>query len=246
MKAYNGRMKTFACNCHWCGAPLIRKQQSVVVKYHFCNNYCKAQHQRTAKPVTKEWLYDHYIIQGMNTTQIAHIVKRDPKSVWNWLKDLEIPTRKRGYACEHLFQKGTTLWLGRNHTKESRKKMSDTAKREGRVPYNPAVGSYMKGRKGSNTPNWKGGITPERQATYSSVEWCTAAKTVWRRDRATCQRCGIKKNDARDMPFDLHHIVSFENKERRTDPNNLVLLCEPCHYWTHGKKNTRKEFVRCQ
>jgi hypothetical protein len=230
------------CLCHQCGETIIRKEQSVPVRYHFCNLACKAAYQRTAKPVSKEWLVRHYVTLGMNTTQIAHIVKRDPKSVWNWLKDFGIPTRARGYACEHLFPKGHKLGVGRVHSPETRKKLSDISKATGRVPYKPEVGSYMKGRHGPDTPGWKGGITPERQAVYASVEWREAVKAVWKRDNATCRKCGLRKNDARTTPFDIHHVAGFENRELRTAPENLALLCEPCHYWVHSRKNTNKEF----
>jgi len=34
-----------------------------------------------------------------------------------------------------------------------------------------------------------------------------------------------------------------ENKELRTDPNNLVLLCEVCHNFVHSKLNKNREFL---
>ena len=236
---------TFECECHWCGAKLIRKKQTKDVKLHFCDREkCKAEYQKTAKPVTREWLVEHYIDKQMDTTQIAHLVHRDPKSVWNWLKDFGIPRRPRGSCTKTRFKKGVQTWLGKKHTAESRKKMSDTAKAQGRVPYDPAVGSYMKTHKGADAPNWKGGITPERQSLYSSPEWSVAVKTVWKRDKATCQSCGRLKKTDRNVPFDIHHIVGFANKELRAEPNNLVLLCEPCHYWVHSNHNTGKEFIK--
>jgi 5-methylcytosine-specific restriction endonuclease McrA len=180
----------------------------------------------------------------MDTTRIAHIVKRDPKSVWNWLKDFGIATRKRGHASTHKFPKGYKSMLGKKHTAETRKRLSDIAKADGRVPYDPAIGSYMKGRSGASTPNWKGGITPQRQSVYSSTEWAACVKAVWKRENATCERCGIRKNEAGKTPFDIHHIVGFECVELRTVASNLALLCEPCHYWVHSRKNTRGAFIK--
>lgn len=29
----------------------------------------------------------------------------------------------------------------------------------------------------------------------------------------------------------------------RTSIENLILLCEPCHYWVHSKANSKKEFI---
>lgn len=230
-------------NCHFCGASIFRRATKSGQSY--CNIDCKSRWQRTQKPVSREWLVDHYVTQGLDTSKIAKIVKRDPKSVWNWLKDLEIPTRPRGgLTLPHAFQKGQlNAFAGRHHSDETKKKMSDHAKAVGRVPYDPAVGSYMKGRKGADTPNWKGGITAERQSVYASQKWKAAVVKVWKRDCATCQRCAKKKNEHRELPFDIHHIKSFEVKRLRCTVSNLVLLCEPCHYWVHSKANKKDQFI---
>lgn len=235
-------MKTFACKCHWCGKRLVRKRQSVVVTHHFCDRTCKGEHQRKAKPVTREWLVEHYIDKQLDTTQIAHIVKRDPKSVWNWLNDFGIPTRPRGTgSLTNRFKAGHTLGIGRHLSEETKSKIRDKCIERGAIPFDPAVGPNG-GRRGAEHPSWKGGITTERQSHYSSLEWIAVARTVWQRDKRTCQRCGRKHETG--QPFDIHHIVSFEVRELRTTLSNLVLLCEPCHYWVHGKQNKQREFIR--
>ena len=191
--------------------------------------------------MTEAWLREHYLDKGMDSTQIAHIVHRDPKSVWNWLKDFGIPTRPRGYDTSKL-PKGRPPGF---HLSDAHKaRIREIAIATGRVPYKPEVGSYMKGRKGADTPGWKGGITPERQALYSSPEWSAAVKTIWKRDNATCQRCNLRKRNARKVPFDIHHIASFQNVALRAEVSNLVLLCEPCHYWVHSRNNKEKEFIK--
>lgn len=236
-------MKPIKCKCYFCKTDIIRRPGP---KLHFCNNKCKGEYQRTLKPVTKEWLIEHYVNQKLDTTQIAHIVNRDPKSVWNWLKDFGIPTRPRGgFTSPNCFKKGQkNLFEGRKHTKETKRRMSEMAKKEGRVPFDPEIGSYMKGRKGENTPGWKGGITPIRQSVYSSIEWIEAVKIVWKRDKAICQRCNKKHNTRGNRgTFHIHHIISFEIKKHRTDPNNLLLLCKKCHLWIHSKKNINHEYI---
>lgn len=204
----------------------------------------KSEYQRQAKPVTEAWLREHYLDKGMNTTQIAYLVQRDPKSVWNWLKDFGIPTRPRGSEGANNFPRDGRSFRGKHHTQATKDKLREIAIAQGRVPYKPEVGSYMKGRKGVDTPNWKGGITPERQALYSSPEWSVAVKTIWKRDDATCQRCKMRKRDARKLPFDIHHIVGFQNVALRAEVSNLVLLCEPCHYWVHSRNNLNREFIK--
>src|SRR5690606_25201612 len=137
-----------------------------------------------------------------------------------------------------------STFLGRKHTPETRAKLRAIAIADGRVPYDPAVGSYMKGRRGAATTNWKGGITAARQAFYATPEWKAAVKAVWKRDNATCQRCGKHKSPNRQLAFDIHHIVSFAVVELRAEISNLVLLCEPCHYWVHGNENTNGQFIQ--
>lgn len=229
-----------------CGTSIVRKIQSFPVARHFCGTACKAEHQRMAKPVSEAWLREHYLDKGMNSTQIAHIVHRDPKSVWNWLKDFGIPTRPRGHDTSRLPKDGSPF-RGKHHTQAARDKMRELAVSTGRVPYNPEVGSYMKGRKGPNTPNWKGGISPERQAFYSSDEWKGACVGVWQRADAKCERCGLDHRtltkDQRGS-FHVHHIISFMVREFRAKVDNLALLCAKCHRFVHGKSNTNKEFLK--
>ena len=101
----------------------------------------------------------------------------------------------------------------------------------------------MYGRNGADNPNWKGGVTPERQALYSSQEWASVVQQVWQRDQATCQRCGLKAGTRGGDSFHIHHIISFAVKDLRLDLDNLVLLCRDCHSWVHSKANTGKEFL---
>jgi len=100
----------------------------------------------------------------------------------------------------------------------------------------------MYGVRGEDNPNWKGGGTPERQALYSSQEWSEAVQVVWKRDRATCQRCKTRARD-HEGSFHIHHIVSFLDKTLRTEPSNLVLLCDKCHWFIHSRENTEGEFL---
>jgi len=101
----------------------------------------------------------------------------------------------------------------------------------------------MWNRRGELNPNWKGGVTPERQEFYQSQEWKTVCSATWKRANATCERCKIHRSDALDLPFHIHHIVSFSNKELRAEPTNLVLLCEICHHFVHSKRNVNRDFL---
>jgi hypothetical protein len=190
------------------------------------------------------------VVDGLTTYYLADIAKVDPKTVWYWLKPYGIPTRPRGHnhVKNHVF----AFWLhgrknpfaGRRHTEEYKKKASEIAIAEGRVPFDPAIGPPLKGKRGSEVPTWKGGVTPERQAFYSSAEWKVAVKAVWKRDNATCQRCGKRSQRGERFAFDIHHIVTFAYAPLRAKPSNLVLLCEDCHYWIHSNENVDNLFIK--
>lgn len=215
----------------------------------FCNNRCKGDWQREQKPYTKEWLYQKYVVDGMSANAIAEIVKRDPKSVLEWLKGYGIETRPRG----HNYQTNPDFCFwesgkdnpskGKKHTPESIAKMSESSK--GPSPWLRGEVNHWYGKRGPLSRTWKGGVTPERQAFYGTIEWRRVAEQVWDRDKSTCQHCGKCKSDHPKIRLDIHHIVGFDDsKELRACLDNLVLLCHSCHMWVHSKNNTDKKFIK--
>lgn len=244
MEAYNADVAFVQSSCGFCGT-LVSRLAQPGVRIHFCGQQCKAEYQRLAKPVTREWLHEQYVDKGRDCPDIAKEVHRDPKSVWNWLKDFGIPTRPRGlnWSRNLIIGSGSDNgFYGRRHSRKVRTRLREQKIRSGHVPYLRNGQHWMKTAKKDELPNWKGGITPERQAMYASKEWGKAFRAVWKRDKATCQRC--KKKHEKGCPFDVHHIVGFACRELRTEVSNLVLLCEKCHYWVHGPKNRKGRFLK--
>lgn len=210
----------------------------------YCSLACKAEKQREQKPVDREWLYQKYVVEKLDCTAISKIVNRNSKRVWEWLRDYGIETRKRGHSSLMQFGKGQKQ-KPRPQGPETRERIRQARLKDGGVPYLKNGVHHLKGKKGADTPNWKGGITPERAKVYGSTEWKKAVKAVWVRDNATCQRCGKHHNQTEYRgTFDIHHIKGFECVELRCEPSNLVLLCEDCHYWVHSKANEKGEFLR--
>ena len=175
----------------------------------------KGHHWRTPQQFRdKKWLVENYVKQERSTGDIAKGFGVTDAAILFWLK-------KHG--------------IDRRSLSEARK-----LKHWGLS----GVDNPMWNRRGDLNHNWKGGITPERQSFYVSQEWKTACSNVWKRDNATCQRCSLDKRESADMPFHIHHIKSFADKELRADETNLVLLCEACHHFVHSKKNTKNEYKR--
>lgn len=171
------------------------------------------QHWRPPQPFReKAWLEREYVKAARSTKEIAAQCGVSDGAIFFWLKKHGIPRRTMSQV------RAVKHWGAKG-----------TA--------NP-----MYGKRGASVPAWKGGVTPERQAVYSSLEWAEASKTVWQRDRGTCQRCGAKANDGATL--NLHHIVSFAVVALRTEPTNLVLLCVTCHRFVHSASNVARDFIK--
>lgn len=169
---------------------------------------------RNKKPYwEKEWLFKEYITKQKSAKEISNEQNCHRNNILFWLNKHNISTR---------------------NISESRKIKHWGLK---------GVDNPMWNKKGELNPNWKGGYTPERQKFYMSKEWKKVCSLVWKRDNATCKRCGIKRNEI-DVPFHIHHIKSFIDKELRADISNLILMCEVCHHWIHSKSNLKKEFIK--
>ena len=169
----------------------------------------KGQHWREAKAHWgKDWLYQKYVVDQLSCAEIAESQQCTEANILYWL-------RKHG--------------IERRSIQEVRE-----------IKYWGAAGDKngMYGRTGEDNPQWKGGITPDRQAVYVSREWKAAALAVRERDGRLCQACGEHKD------LQIHHIAGFEHKELRTDKNNLILLCRGCHIWVHSRANTERRFLR--
>lgn len=194
----------------------------------------------------KDWLYKEYITKKRTANEIAKDECRDAKTIWSWLKKFEIPTRPRGgKSSSGSFKKGESIWVGRKHKQSTKDKIRKARLKDGHVPYLNKDGvHWLKGKSGNMHPCWKGGLTPERQKVYSSLEWVEAVKKVWERDNAICQNCGKHHNTEKNRGnFHIHHIISFQHRPTRTDPDNLVLLCKKCHRWVHSKLNYQQKFI---
>lgn len=234
-------------NCDFCKEKLMRYQTKTDT--YFCGLPCKGKWQtlqREKLGFTKEWLIDQYFNKGKNCNQIGREIKRDGKRVWEWFRDYGIEINKRGHNYkENLVQDGSTF-LGKKHIQETKDKIRDARIRDGGVPYLNKDGvHWLKGVTGKGHPSYKGGLTPERQSLYSSEEWSNVVKEVWKRDNAYCQRCNKHHNTEKSRgSFHIHHIVSFQVRELRSELSNLVLLCRKCHIWVHSNKNVNKEFIK--
>jgi thymidylate synthase (FAD) len=194
--------------------------------------------------LNKDWLSLKYITEGLSTYEIAKIVNRNPKNIYCKLKDFGIPTRTRAETLQK-----NSWWklglpskrVGKKHSEKTKIKISKT-RIERKIKGLSGEDNHMYGRTGEKSPNWKGGVTPERQRLYATKEWNSINSKVFERDNWVCQRCGGKHSYRNQLH--AHHIKSWADyPDNRLELSNLITICKKCHHWIHSKKNTKKDFL---
>lgn len=146
---------------------------------------------------------------------------------WNWQGGL---IKKICLTCQKEY-----------FVKRGRYKKSHYCSFTCRIPWNTGLEGWSAKEQNGN---WKGGISPEREAVYSSAKWLNLVKKIYSRDENKCRLCGKEKEIQDKYKFHVHHISSFKNRILRYDLNNLVLLCNQCHFFVHSKKNEKHLFIR--
>lgn len=131
--------------------------------------------------------------------------------------------KKSPIAIEKLSKRmlGNKIGLGRKHTLETRRKISEAHKGER---------SYM----------WKGGITSINEQIRRSLEYKLWRESVFERDNYTCVWCGARGGQGKRVDLHADHVKSFAYyPELRFAIDNGRTLCVPCHKTTdnYGGRN---------
>ena len=95
-------------------------------------------------------------------------------------------------------------------------------------------------QSGENHPNWKGGISGDRNRFMSTNEYKEWRTEVFRRDGYKCVCCDVNSNT-----LEAHHILPYaSNEDIRTDVSNGVTMCRKHHAdfrSIHGRASIGKE-----
>ncbi len=153
----------------------------------------------------KGWLFERYHLENNSQEEIAKDLNCSRHTIRAWVRRHGLQ-KEIGGLHGHPSPEGYHWKLNRQRTFEERM----------------AVSQRM---KGSNNPMWRGGITKEASALRGKISPVTR-KQIYARDGYQCRLC---HNIGGRLT--LHHkIPIYVNKVMAKDKDNLVTLCQQCHY----------------
>lgn len=97
---------------------------------------------------------------------------------------------------------------------------------------------------GKNNPSYINGLSHDYRVRFRIIEgYKTWREEVYKRDNYTCQCCGNNKGHN----LNAHHLESYnKNKNKRTELENGITLCDKCHKKFHKMfgygNNTKEQF----
>ncbi len=121
------------------------------------------------------------------------------------------------------WRKNNTVWVGRKHTEESKRKQS-VAKQGKKLALKHRIAQSAR-LQGIPVEEWKAFASSEADRLKASHEWREWREAVFTRDNWTCQQCGV-----RGGKLHPHHLKpKITHRELIFDVNNGVTLCVECH-----------------
>lgn len=127
---------------------------------------------------------------------------------------------------------GNKIWLGRKHSDNSKKKMSENNGRWNKgkkmsLEYRKKLSISKSGKKHWN---WQGGITDINKSIRTSFEYKLWREAVFERDNYTCIWCGVRSGMNSKVTINADHIKPFSlYPELRFAIDNGRTLCHDCH-----------------
>jgi len=121
---------------------------------------------------------------------------------------------------------------GKKHKPETKKKIS-IARTGQKMSVESRLHLSSVAARGSNHPNWKGGVTPVNKSIRASLEYRLWRGSVFERDNYTCVWCNARNGNGKRVVLNADHIKPFAYfPELRFAIDNGRTLCVPCHRTT--------------
>lgn len=230
----NQKNKTGELNSNWRGGPKVKKckncskefiAKNPYAKTIFCSHKCSSIFSIGRKVTLHE-----NTLKYINQKKLDGL--KNPKKICSCGNKKDHKSK----SCIKCFHKSIKKQKKEIQCKNCNKTFSVEGKYYNKYCSNKCRYEYFRIKYLSdNNPNWKGGVKSTNQIGRNSkihTEWI---KSVFERDRYTCQIChqiGGKLN--------AHHIYAWAKfKEKRFQLENGITLCVKCHKRVHLEKNEK-------
>jgi len=220
----------------------------------------EAKKSKYTNILTKEFLYNEYIVKSKTYQQIANELKCSSWLIGKFITKGNISVRTKNHYAKgknnssykdgryskqyHCIDCGIKIHVNTALYKGGRCKgcavkynwqlgKFDNVNVSGQ--HNPNYGNHK--LAGSGHFNWQGGIG---KAPYPFKFNKTLKESIRERDNHQCQICGkLEVNCSRKL--DVHHV---DYDKENLSPNNLISLCQSCHIPTNYNRETYIEFFK--
>lgn len=225
--------------CIYCNKEYSIAKKSIYETSKFCSRECKGLYRSThyIGENASNYKNGNRILIQVKCDYCNELMMKEKQHIDKWEKNFCNRKCQANYYKDHplkgennpKYSKVTVIceWCEKEY--KTYKSTSDKT----RFCSNQCRGNWQSEMmKGSNHPNWSGGIAEKRSLSSVSREYKKWRNDVFKRDNFTCQSCGDNKGGN----LNAHHIKSYKNNpELRTTLSNGITLCETCHIETHKK-----------
>ena len=134
-------------------------------------------------------------------------------------------------------------------TEESKQRRIETSIAKYGVDHYMKATQFRERSRGENNPHWRGGVENHPERARATGEYQLWRKSVFDRDRYTCQCCGKRSGQGEAVELHAHHVYNWADYiDKRYLVENGITLCVECHYEFHslfGKKcNTPEQLEK--
>lgn len=127
------------------------------------------------------------------------------------------------------FPKGKINFKLRGHKLTNEQKIKLSVSLKGKIHPN-ARGKPRLSIRGENHPFWKGGTGTKRHQEMRKIEYILWRSAIFTRDNYTCQECGIKNGNGKNVYLEADHIKPWALYPKlRYSIDNGRTLCQRCH-----------------
>jgi len=212
--------------------------------------------------INRDFLIKKYSNENKSANDVAGMLGINEQTVRRRLVEFNIPRRRGGAGlkssrkinidCNQLFQaysieKKTVREVARivkvsEDTIHQRLREFNIPRRKTGLQKGQKLSLFHRqqmsnSKKGSNNPQWQGGVSYEPYGIEFNKE---LKEQIRKRDGYACQILDCKKRE-NGRKFPVHHC---DYNKKNNHPENLITLCHSCHSKTNMNRNYWQEYFK--